>query len=389
MSVADVIVLGLGGVGSQAALALARRGARVLGLEQHALVHALGSSHGETRIIRKAYFEHPDYVPLLKRAYAGWDRLEAERGERLFERTGLLFVGPPEGEVIAGTRRAAAEHALPLEELDGAELPRRWPGMRPYEGALGLLERDAGLLYVERCVGAALAGARALGADLRAGEAALDWEATSSGVRVRTGAGEHHAAALVVCAGAWAGRMLPTLRGALQPQRKVQLWLSCQEPSLALGAGFPTWGVQEPDGSFFYGFPSLEAGSLKLAEHGPGAEVADPSALDRELHPDDLTRVADFAARRLRGVTPPALKHAPCMYTMSPDGHFVLDRLPGHDNVVLAAGLSGHGFKLATALGEILAELALDGRSTSEIGFLSATRPALSRPALSRPALSR
>ncbi len=380
MRVVDVIVLGLGGVGSQAARALARRGARVLGLEQHPLVHALGSSHGDTRIIRKAYFEHPDYVPLLKRAYAAWDDLAAEQERRLFERTGLLLVGPPDGAVVSGTRRAALEHGLPLEVLPGETLGDRFPAFRPFPGALALLERDAGFLRVEDCVRAALDSARQHGAELRSGVAVLGWEAGPQGVRVRTAEGDHHAAALVVCAGAWAGRLLPSLAPALSPQRKMQLWLTCQEPALRLDSGCPTWGFQEADGSFFYGFPSLEPGRVKLAEHGPGERVPDPSQLDRALRPEDVARPAAFAARRLRGVAPPVLHHAACMYTMSPDEHFVLDRHPAHDNVALAAGLSGHGFKLVSALGEILADLVLDGRTDAPIGFLSATRPALRAP---------
>lgn len=374
----DVIVLGLGGVGSQALRALARRGARAIGLERHALVHDRGSSHGRTRIIRKAYFEHPDYVPLLERAYRGWAELEAERGRRLFERTGLLLVGPPEGSVVAGTRRAAAEHGLPLEVHDGGTLHQLFPGFRPREGALALVERDAGFLYVEDCVRAALEAATEAGAVARPHTPALGWEAGPGGVVVRTAQEELHAGALVLTAGAWAGALLPPLAPALQPQRKMQLWLSCAEPALSVEAGCPTWGFQEADGSFFYGFPSLEPGSLKLAEHGPGEPVADPSDLDRALRPADLPRVVDFAARRLRGVAPPVVRHAACMYTMSPDEHFVVDRHPEHPNVVLAAGLSGHGFKLATALGEILAELALEGRTEAPVGFLSATRPALS-----------
>lgn len=370
----DVIVLGLGGVGSLTARALALRGASVLGVEQHALVHARGSSHGGTRIIRKAYFEHPDYVPLLVRAYAAWDDLARESGERLFERNGLLLVGPPEAEVVAGTRAAADQHHLPLEVHDAGELDRIFPGFRPYEGALALYEADAGFLRVEDCVRAALTSAQAHGARLLESEHVLSWEATPGAVVVRTAGGEHSAGALVVAAGAWAGGLLPPLAPVLQPQRKMQLWLSCDEPALSLEQGCPTFGVQEPDGAFFYGFPAVDPGSIKLAEHGPGEPVADPSHLRRTRDETDHVRVADFAARRLRGVAPPVLRHAACMYTMSPDGHFLVDQHPAHDNVAYAAGLSGHGFKLASVLGEVLADLALEGRTEIPIGFLSTSR---------------
>lgn len=369
----DAIVIGLGGVGSAAARALAARGARVLGLEQHGLVHDRGSSHGQTRIIRKAYFEHPDYVPLLQASYSGWDELAEEAGAPLFERTGLLLVGPERGEVVAGTRRAAAEHGLPLEVWDAGDLSARFPGFRDAPGMLAVHEADAGFLRVEDCVRAALGGAAARGAVLRARAGVQGWRVDGAGVSVTTAEGEVRADRLVLCAGAWSGQLLPSLRARLRPQRKVQLWLASQNPALTLRAGSPTFGFHV-NGAFFYGFPSLDGASVKVAEHGPGAPVPDPSALDRELRPDDSRRVADFAAAHMVGVSDRVLQHAACMYTMSPDEHFLIDRLPEAPQVVFCAGLSGHGFKFMPALGAALADLALTGQTALPVGFLSAGR---------------
>ena len=369
----DVIVLGLGGVGSATARALALRGARVLGIEQFDLVHDRGSSHGETRIIRKAYFEHPDYVPLLSAAYRGWDGLAAEAGRTLFERTGLLLVGPREGAVVGGTLEAARQHDLPLEVFDAGDLSRRHPGFQDAPGLLGLFEADAGFLRVEDCVRAALDGAVARGARLLARSPALSWRAVGNGVEVETAGERHRADRLVICGGAWAPRLLAGLGVALEPQRKVQLWLGAGEGAPRLDRGSPTFGFHI-GGRFFYGFPSLDGQTVKVAEHGPGAPVPNPAALDRALHPDDLPRVVDFAAAHLREVGPRVSRHAACMYTLSPDEHFVVDRHPEHPQVALCAGLSGHGFKFATALGEALADLALEGATALPVGFLGLHR---------------
>lgn len=369
----DVIVIGLGGVGSAVVDALSRRGVSVLGLEQHGLVHDRGSSHGQSRIIRKAYFEHPDYVPLLQAAYMGWDELAAETGAALFERTGLLLVGPEHGAVVAGTRQAAALHGLPLEVWDAADLSARFPGFQDAPGLLAVYEADAGLLRVEECVRAALSRASAHGATLRADQGLVRWRRNGDGVVVQSAAGEAAADRLVVCAGAWAGPLLGSVGALLRPQRKVQLWLGCDNPTLGLEAGCPTFGFHV-NGGFFYGFPSLNRGSLKLAEHGPGDPVTDPGALDRALHAEDYRRVVAFAAERLVGVRGTVLQHAACMYTMSPDEHFILGAHPEHAGVVFGAGLSGHGFKFMPALGRALADLALDGHTALPIGFLSAER---------------
>lgn len=369
----DVVVVGVGAMGSAACRALARRGAAVLGLERFGRAHDRGSSHGETRIIRRAYFEHPSYVPLLHHAYRAWAELEAESGQRLFERTGLLLAGAPDDPLVAGTRSSAEAHGLELQTLDAVALRRGFPWLDLDEEHVGLFEADAGFLHVERAVAAAWQAAEAAGARIESGAVVHGIERDGESLKVRTDQGTRRAARVVVTAGAWSSGLLDELGPRLSVERMVQLWFEAEPCAPLVRSGAPTFACSV-DGGFFYGFPAPGGTRVKLAEHGRGARVQDPVAVDRSLHDRDVSRVAGFAARRLRGVGPRVVHHATCLYTMSPDGHFIVDRSERLPGVTFAAGFSGHGFKFAAAMGEILADLALDGCTRSPIEFLSARR---------------
>jgi monomeric sarcosine oxidase len=373
----DCIVLGTGGVGSAALHHLARRGARALGIERFAPGHDRGSSHGETRIIRLAYFEHPDYVPLLRRAYALWEELEARCGLRLYHETGLLEVGPRAGVVVPGVLASARRHALEVEALEPREAERRFPGFRIPDGMAVVFERRAGYLRVEDCVRAHAGEAVRLGARLATGETVLRWRVDGAGVEVETDRATHRAARLVVAAGAWAGGLLAELGVRLEVRRKTLLWYRTLSPRHREAEGGPGFFYETP-GGLFYGFPELRGGELKVAEHSGGEAVADPLAVDRSLRDADRAPVEAFLRRCVPGVASDGcLRHAVCLYTMSPDEHFVVDRVPAHPQVSFAAGLSGHGFKFTSVLGEVLADLALDGGTELPIGFLSCERPGL------------
>jgi monomeric sarcosine oxidase len=373
MNTYDVIVLGAGGVGSAAAYHLAKRGARVLAIDQFPGGHDRGSSHGETRIIRQAYFEHPDYVPLLLRAYELWRELETEAGTDLFHQVGLLQVGPPEGSVVSGVLQAARLHGLNVESLSASELTRRFPCFRVPDGAVGVFEPAAGYLRVERCVLAHLAAARLYGAELKFGTMALDWQANSAGVSVTTNEGVYSAGSLIIAAGPWAPSILKQLGVPLEVRRKHLYWFPTSGAAYHEQSGCPTYLYELPHG-VFYGFPQIDDRGLKVAEHSGGERVENPTDDPRPLDAADLGRVEDFLNRYLPGVGRPLQYHRVCFYTMSPDEHFLVDRYPGRRRVHFAAGLSGHGFKLTSVLGEALADLALTGQSRLSIGFLGLNR---------------
>ncbi len=356
----DVIVLGLGGMGSAAAFECTRRGQRVLGIEQFPLVHDRGSSHGQTRVIRQAYYEHPDYVPLLRRAYNKWAELEQLTGTSLYTECGVLSLSPPEGEVVAGVMRAAREHGLTIESLTASEIRRRFPEFQLPDDYQGAFEPHAGYLFVEECVRAHLAAARSTGATLLAEERVIRWQATRTGVEVETTRGCYAADRLIMTAGPWTGEVLQQLGLPLWVLRKTLLWFDPPDPARFRRDRFPVYLVESPTG-FYYGFPVLDSRGHKVARHDGGTLVENPLSPVRELLPDDETDCRQFLRTHLPGAAGPLRHHEVCLYTMTPDQHFILDLHPESPRVVLGAGFSGHGFKFASVIGEVLADLSEKG----------------------------
>jgi sarcosine oxidase len=372
----EVVVVGLGGMGSAAAWHLARRGHRVLGVDQYEPGHTRGASHGRTRIIRKAYFEDPAYVPLLERAYELWDELSRTRGEVLLWRTGGLLLGRPEAPALAGALRSARAFGIPHELLSEGEVRRRFPALSPPPGTVGLLEPDAGVLRPERCVQAHLRAAEAAGACLRFGHPVLRWQEVGSRVVVETAGARVEAGALILTAGPWAPRLLAEAELPLRVTRQVVGWFA--RPS-GIRESLGPWFLADMEDTILYGIPDPEEDTLKAALHVPG-EPCTPETVRREVSAEDT----DSILRPLRRLVPGlgALRETgTCLYTMTPDGHFVIGRPPGCGRVVYAAGLSGHGFKFAPVIGEILADLATRGTSPHPIAFLSPERFAASRGA--------
>jgi sarcosine oxidase len=368
----SVIVVGVGAMGSSACLHLARRGAAVLGLEQFDIPHALGSSHGASRMIRMAYYEHPDYVPLLRRAYELWDELERSTGQKLLHLTGGLYLGPPDGGLVAGSLRAAREHGLEHEPLDAGAIGKRFPMFRVPAGWAGLCEPRAGFLLPERVVAVQAESAMRAGAELHGREPVIEWEAGPHGVTVRTPRAEYHAARLVFCGGAWSSRLLNGLGVTLRVTRQVLGWVWPRRPELFSLGEFPVWAIDKPDGSIYYGFPIIpasEATGLKVAWHGPGAET-DPDRVVRDPQPGDEETFRPALKEYLPDADGPLLSLRTCLYTNSPDHHFIIDRHPLHENVTIACGFSGHGFKFASVIGELLADLAMEGKSGLPAEFL-------------------
>lgn len=372
----DAIVLGTGGVGSAALFHLARRGARVLGIDRFAPPHDRGSSHGQTRLIRQAYFEHPNYVPMVLRAFELWHDLEQRSGESLYNQVGLLQIGPPEGEVLRGVRASARLHGLEIEELSARESAARFPGFLAADCCEAIFERRAGYLLVEQCVAAHALQATRLGAELHAGEAIHGWRVEGGGVVVETEKAKYAADRLIICAGAWAGQLLGELGIRFEVRRKPLYWWRTRNETYRADRGCPGFLYDLPGGCF-YGVPEIDASGVKVAEHTGGAIVDDPLDVDRQVDVADRQRVADFVGEYLSDATTDCTDHTVCMYTMTPDAHFVVDRHPRHPQVAFAAGLSGHGFKFTCVLGEVLSQLALDGGADLPIEFLSANRAGL------------
>lgn len=371
----DCIVLGVGGFGASALYHLARRGVRALGVERFGVAHDRGSSHGETRIIRKAYFEHPDYVPLLHRAYDLWQELEAETGRTLYHPVGLFLAGPTDGDAVPGTQHAARLHNLPIESLTAREAQARFPGYRFPEGFGVVFEQQAGYLDVEDCVTAHIGRAVERGATLATNESVVGWHSDGQTVHVQTDRNAYTAARLIVTAGPWAAQLLAELHLPLQVVRKPVFWFSASA-KYDVAAGNSTFFFEMPTGQF-YGFPRLDGRTIKAGEHTGGEPVADPLTVDRGQRPDDLTRISEFVRTCLPEADPQPVRHSVCLYTRTPDQHFIIDRHPVHANVVLGAGFSGHGFKFTSVLGESLVELALGGTARQPIEFLSLSRPCL------------
>jgi sarcosine oxidase len=369
----DVIVVGVGAMGSSACYHLANRGARVLGLEQFDIPHARGSSHGQSRMIRMAYYEHPDYVPLLRRAYELWDELERVSGQKLLHVTGGLYMGPPAGEIVGGSLQSARRHGLAHELLDRAQVERRYPQFRIPDDWAALYEPRAGFLPPERTVAAYAEAALRRGAELHGHEPLLAWRATGSAVDVRTTRGEYHADRLVFCGGPWSAKLLAELAVPLVVTRQVLGWVWPRRPELFALGRLPVWAI-EKEGGIYYGFPMMGDGpGLKLADHSRGT-VTDPDRVAREVTAEDEQTFRPAIDRYIPDARGPTLAMRVCLYTHSPDSHFIIDRHPGYERVTVACGFSGHGFKFASVVGEVLADLALVGRTSLPISFLGLSR---------------
>jgi sarcosine oxidase len=352
----DVIVAGLGVNGSAAADSLAQRGMRVLGLDRFSPPHATGSSHGGSRIIREAYFEDGAYVPLVRRAYELWHDLEQRSGETLLIPTGGMTVGPPNGALVRGARQSAIEHDVPYDELSSREVAERWPDFRLHDDMVGIFERRAGVLLPEQCVAALLAQAAARGATIQLGEALLAWAATPSGVEVRTTKGQYAAKTLVLAAGAWLPDLLVGTQLGLWVERQVMHWFDPVRPRAArTGSHNPvTIWEYEPE-RMFYTLPDMGEGAKAAFHHDGERGAADD--IRRTVSDDEIRAVEEIVARHVPGLRPHVIRSATCLYTNTPDQHFLIDAHPEHANVVIASACSGHGFKFAPAVGEIVAKM--------------------------------
>ena len=370
----DAIVIGAGGMGSATLYHVARRGLRVLGIERFDVPHDLGSSHGESRIIRLAYAEHPDYVPLLRRAYALWRELETQAGEKLLIVTGGIDAGAEDSATVRGSVASCALHDLPHERLDAGALRQRFPGYRLSAQMTAVYQPDAGFLLPERCVVAHVSAARALGAEVRTRERVLRWSASGDDVEVETEQGVYRARRLVIAAGPWARTLVPALQRLAVPERQVMLWTAPLVPQYFECGAFPVFNMEAPEGRF-YGFPMYGIPGFKIGKYNHRREtVDDPDLMDRECHAADEAVLRDGIRSYFPDADGPTLAMKPCLFTNSPDEHFILDVLAEHPNVAVAAGFSGHGFKFCSVVGEVMADLVVDGGTRHDVGLLRVGR---------------
>lgn len=369
----DAIVVGVGGMGSAATWQLARRGQRVLGLEQFDIPHASGSSHGVNRIIRLAYYEDPRYVPLLRRAYELWRELEAACGEQVLHITGSIDASEPEGLVFTGALASCQIHGLPHEVLTSAELTRRYPGYRLPHDYLALYQEEGGFVLSERAIVQHAEEAMKLGAEIHGREEVLDWSSTANGLSVRTSRGEYQTDRLIFTAGAWMGKLVAELGPLLTPERQVLAWLQPLEPALFTPQRFPVFNLTVPEGRY-YGFPVYGFPGFKIGRYHHLEEAVDPSKPLRapDLADEEILRA--FVSRYTPAANGPALALRTCIFTNSPDEHFIIDTLPGDDRVILCSPCSGHGYKFCSVAGEILADLAIDGSTRHDLSLFTLDR---------------
>jgi sarcosine oxidase len=370
----DCAVIGAGAVGSSAALHLARAGARVRLFEQFEIGHDRGSSHGPTRLLRIAYFEHPDYTPLMRRCIAQWRALESEAKTPLFAQTGVLEAGPPEGFLVGGVRKAAALHDIPLRTLTARDVESEFPWCRLKAGDEAVVEGEAGYVLADRTVSAQARLAKSYGARLHAGEQVISWRGSAKGIHLRTQADEYLADRLVVAPGVWAPELLGAEVAPVAAREMSLYWVAANDRRFTVETGFIPFAIETDEGRMYYGFPAIDGDGVKLGDHmagralaAPGGRTGAPSAEDREM-------LRSFLSDYAPGLPATIARQSTCLYELSPDRHFMIGRHPGDARVAFAAGLSGHGFKFAPVIGEALAALSFDRDLPADMRFLDAAR---------------
>jgi len=369
----DSIVVGVGGMGSSAVYNLAKRGQKVLGIEKFDVPHSEGSSHGVNRIIRLAYYEDSSYVPLLRRAYEMWSEIETIAKEQLLYKTGSIDTAPSGHELFEGSLQSCLEHDIPHEILNYRQINERFPGYEMPPGHMGLYQQDGGFVLSERAIVAYVNAAVTEGATIQARETVLKWEPEADGVRVFTDRSEYTADRLVITAGAWTAGMLPSLEELAVPERQVLAWLQPEEPSLFTPEVFPVFSAFFEEGRY-YGFPVFGIPGFKIGRYHHLEEVADPDNVERNVTQEDEDVLRAASARYFPKANGTIMTLKTCLFTNTPDEHFIIDTVPGYPQVAVAAGFSGHGFKFASVVGEILGDLSINGKTRHNIELLNIDR---------------
>jgi sarcosine oxidase len=366
MSAPLVVVIGLGATGSAALYQLARRGVAAIGIEQFALGHERGSSHGPTRIIRLAHFENAEYVPLMRRAYALWHELESVAGIRLLHVNGILEIGPPDAEIVRGTLAATQRHDLTPEILDARTLMRRYPAFRLPHDWVGVLQRDGGTVEARKAIETNISVATKQSARVTVNEKVLAIEPRGNGVRVITGSNKIDADAAIVAGGPWMRSLVPELAPLLRITRQVTAWFAPEDAAQFAADRFPVFILESEFGNH-YGLPAYESMGVKVAKHGHLQENVEPDGYQTTISAADEAAIRAPLTQYLPAANGQMLSAETCLYTMTPDGTFIVDRMPGFPQIVIASPCCGHGFKFSPLVGEILADLATGGATKIDI----------------------
>jgi sarcosine oxidase len=369
----DAIVVGIGGMGSATCAQLAKRGKRVLGLERFDIPHAMGSSHGVNRIIRLAYYEDPSYVPLLQRAYELWRELEIGFGEQLLFITGSIDASDRDGEVFRGSLNSCEIHDLPHEILSSSQLRDRFPAYHLPKNHLALFQPEGGFLASERCVVANVVAAIEHGARIQARETVQAWDSTVNGVRVSTDRGVYEAEQLIFTAGAWEGELVPEIEALVRPERQVLAWLQPIRPEFFCPELFPVFNLTVEEGRY-YGFPIFSIPGFKVGRYHHLEEQVNPNNFNREANHADEEVLRSFSVRYFPDSAGPTMALKTCIFTNTPDEHFIVDFHPEFANVLLVSPCSGHGFKFCSVIGEIVADLATRGATNHDISLFKLDR---------------
>lgn len=378
---AQVIVVGLGAVGSAALLSLASRGVSCIGIDRFDPPHDRGSSHGLSRLIRLCYYEHPDYVPLLHESYRLWQELQSRSGSRLLDITGGLYIGRPQDPFVSGSLETARQRGLAHDMLIASELRRRFPSIHVFNDEVAFYEPTTGVLYPERCIAASLHLAEASGARVLRHTRVRAWSDSGTGVIVHAGEDRIRADAVILCAGAWTSALVPELSTSLTVTRQILAWFEPKNPELLKSAVLPSWAVSRHDGAAHYGFPLMKpdggetpgGDGFKIALHATGHRI-DPEthrSLADIAEVEELRRFLTLRFPEAFDDHPRLLSARACMYTNTPDHHFLIDQHPESSRVVVVSACSGHGFKMSSAIGTAAADLALHGATPMPITFLS------------------
>jgi sarcosine oxidase len=376
----DVIVIGVGSMGSSACWFLAGRGYKVLGLEQFGITHERGSHTGQSRIIRKAYFEHADYVPLLKRAYKNWKLLEADANAIVYERTGIVYMGEAGTPIMEGIRESASLYKVPVEQPSLIHARERFPAFRIPDSFDVIVEPDAGFVTPEKAISLFVAEATKKGAVINTNETVKEWKEEPGIIKVATNKAIYTCDKLIITTGSWTSKIIPRIPTKLEVTKQILLWVEPKKREPFLLGNFPCWFIQDPELGLFYGFPILPGSpfggpaGLKLAHHKPGG-IVDPDFVNNDIPANTEDDIHHILCKYIPGADGAVVDIKSCLYTYSKDEHFIIDHLPGYGKkVTIACGFSGHGFKFASVVGEILADLSMKGKTDLPVAFLSLSR---------------